>query len=168
MINESDSLSRCVDEYCQAVAQARLPRAYRGILSSLSLFQTVWKTTHPADAIGALYQGYLDMSFVAFTPVEFAHLRLKISLVFLHATGTFSLWLAAGNRAIQKRVSQMLRKVSLGQYELCDLEPGVDAIISIDIPKPYPFDDPDGLNRLLVAAAEMFTSDMISIVQQKL
>ena len=116
-----------------------------------------------ADTVGALYQGYMDMSFVAFAPAALAEKRLKVSLVFLHDTGTFSLWLAAGNRDIQKRVSEALRSLPLGKYSLSTLEPGVDAIIAYDLPTPYTFDDPQALNAALVAAAEAFTRDMISL-----
>ena len=163
MTNQAESLSCCIEEYCRAVAGVRIPRAYRGILASLTLFQTTWKSAHPADTVGALYQGYMDMSFVAFAPVPLAEKRLKISLVFLHDTGNFSLWLAAGNRDIQKRVSEALRRVPLGVYSLSTLEPGVDAIIAYDLPKPYTFDDPQTLNAALVAAAEAFARDMISL-----
>ena len=163
MTSELESLARCIEEYCRAVAGARFPRAYRGILSSLTLFQSAWKSAHPADAVGALYQGYMDMSFVAFAPVALAEKRLKISLVFLHDTGSFSLWLAAGNREVQKHVSEALARVPLGAYALSTLEPGVDAIIACDLPKPYAFDEPKALIAALVSAAEAFTRDMISL-----
>ena len=163
MTNPTGSLTACIEDYCHAVEDGRLPRAYRGILASLTLFQTTWKSAHPADTVGALYQGYMDMSFVAFAPAALAEKRLKISLVFLHDTGTFSLWLAAGNRDIQKRVSEALRSLPLGTYSLSTLEPGVDAIIAYDLPKPYTFDDPQTLNAALVAAAQAFTRDMISL-----
>ena len=163
MTNPTGSLTACIEDYCHAVEDGRLPRAYRGILASLTLFQTTWKSAHPADTVGALYQGYMDMSFVAFAPAALAEKRLKISLVFLHDTGTFSLWLAAGNRDIQKRVSEALRSLPLGAYSLSTLEPGVDAIIAYDLPKPYTFDDPQALNTALVAAAEAFARDMISL-----
>ena len=163
MTNPTGSLTACIEDYCHAVEDGRLPRAYRGILASLTLFQTTWKSAHPADTVGALYQGYMDMSFVAFAPAALAEKRLKISLVFLHDTGTFSLWLAAGNRDIQKRVSEALQPLPLGTYSLKPLEPGVDAIIAHDLPTPYTFDDPKALNAALVSAAEAFTRDMISL-----
>ncbi len=163
MSEETGSLGSCIEEYCHAVALSRLPRAYRGILSALNLFQASWKQSHASDAVGALYQGYMDMSFVAFAPAELAKKRLKISLVFLHPTGDFSLWLAAGNREIQKRVSAALQDMPLGLYSLSVLEPGVDAIIAYNLPKPYAFDEPEELNRALLAAAEAFTRDMIAL-----
>ena len=106
----------------------------------------------------------MDMSFVAFAPAPLAEKRLKISLVFLHDTGLFSLWLAAGNREIQKRVSEALRHAPLGTYSLSTLEPGVDAIIASDVPKPYALDEPETLTKALVATAEAFTRDMVSLV----
>ena len=163
MTNPTEPLAACIEDYSRALADGRFPRAYRGILASLTLFQSAWKSAHPADTVGALYQGYMDMSFVAFAPAELAEKRLKISLVFLHDMGTFSLWLAAGNRDIQKRVSEALRPLPLSKYSLSTLVPGVDAIIAYDLQKPYTFDDSQALNATLVAAAEAFLRDMISL-----
>ena len=164
MNHEIGSLDRCVDVYCASVAQGDIARAYRGILSTLIQFKSSWESAHPADSVGALYQGYLDMSFVAVAPAALAENRLKISLVFLHPEGVFSLWLIAGNRAIQKSISDSLRRLPLGGYSLCKLEPGVDAIIARDLPKPYQFDQPDALNAFLMRSAEAFTADMIALV----
>ena len=164
MNHETVSLGRCVDAYCAAVAQGDIARAYRGILSTLTQFKSTWEATHPADSVGALYQGYLDMSFVAVMPVALTEKRLKISLVFLHPEGVFSLWLIAGNRAIQKSVSDSLRPLPLGGYTLCKLEPGVDAIIARDLPKPSLFAPPEALQAFLMQAAEAFMADMIALV----
>ena len=79
-------------------------------------------------------------------------------------SGVFSLWFTAGNRAIQKRVSDALKHVPLGKYTLCTLEPGVDAIIALDLPKPYRFDEPEQLTKDLLQAAESFFTDMTALV----
>lgn len=167
MKNAPQSLSVCVEEYAALVARGDIARAYRAILSTLSQFKSVWETSHPGDSVGALYQGYLDMSFVSVLPGALAKERLKISLVFLHDSGTFTLWLVAGNRAIQKTVSESLRAVPLGPYQLSTLGPGVDAIIEQPLPKPYAFDAPDVLTTALVGAMERFTADMIALVSAR-
>ena len=158
-------LSDCVESYSALVAQGDIARAYRAILATLTRFKSSWEMAHPADSVGALYQGYLDMSFVSVAPAAFTGKRLKISLVFLHESGLFSLWLIAGNRALQKTISESLKSIPLGEYVRNPLAPGVDAIIAHDLPKPYPFDDPATLNAMLLKAAEAFTEDMIVIVE---
>ena len=85
-----------VDAYTHALRAGELQRAYRAILSALTAFKSAWESAYPQDHVGALYQGYLDMSFVSFSPAVLAEKRLKISLVYLHPDGLFSLWLAAG------------------------------------------------------------------------
>lgn len=166
MDKQASSLSECIESYSRAVAGGEMPRAYRGILTALSQFQSAWEQAHPEDSTGSLYQGYLDMSFLAVTPRDLAAKRLKISLVYLHAEGVFTLWLTAGNRAIQKRVSQALRAVPLKGYALTVLEPGVDAVIAKEIQKPYPFDEPARLTQYLLAQAEAFAADMILLSEQ--
>lgn len=164
MQKQTRPLSECIADYVSAVSAGDFARAYRGILSALMQFKSAWETVHPEDTVGALYQGYMDMSFVAVLPAALAEWRLKISLVFLHETSLFTLWLTAGNRAIQKRVSDALKHVPLGKYSLCTLEPGVDAIIALDLPKPYRFDEPEQLTKDLLQAAEVFLSDMTALV----
>ena len=164
MSNTSKPLSDCMDTYTRAVARGDIAQAYRGILSALSSFKSAWGESHTFDKVGELYQGYMDMSFVSVLPASLAQKRLKIALVYLHPTGDFSLWLTAGNRAIQKSVSETLRSAPLGHYELSVLEPGVDAIIALDLPKPYAFDEPERLTAYFLHAAEAFLTDMTAIV----
>ena len=166
MTPDEHSLASCVEAYAGLVAQGDIARAYRAIVSALSQFKSAWEATHPADTGGALYQGYLDMSFVSISPAALSKQRLKISLVFLHDTGTFSLWLVAGNRAIQKNVSEALHTVPLGHYRLTMLGPGIDAIIEQPLPKPYAFDAPETLTATLVRAMECFTVDVIALVNR--
>ena len=162
---ERTSLTQDVAAYCSAVSDGALPRAYRGILSVLTSFQSAWKVAHPQDNVGALYQGYMDMSFVAVAPAAFGARRLKISLVFLHDEGGFTLWLTAGNRAIQAETSAALRGKPLGGYTLCALKPGVDAVISHTVPRPYAFDEPERLIMRLMKETEHFLDDMIALIE---
>jgi hypothetical protein len=166
MTQQSESLQACIDRYCRAVAEDDLPRAYRGILSALMQFKAAWEQAHPADNTGALYQGYLDMSFLAVSPAALSRQRLKISLVFLHEEGVFTLWLTAGNRAIQKSISEALQRIPLGGYSLTHLESGVDSIIAREIAKPYLFDEPIALTARLLAEAEAFAADMTALIAQ--
>ena len=162
---EHTSLAQDVAAYCSAVNDGSLPRAYRGILSALTSFKSAWEAAHPQDSVGALYQGYMDMSFVAVAPAAFGARRLKISLVFLHDEGVFTLWLTAGNRAIQAETSAALRGKPLGGYALCSLKPGVDAIIAHNVSQPYAFDEPERLTARLVKEAEHFLGDMVALLE---
>lgn len=106
------------------------------------------------------------MSFVAISPAALAKKRLKVSLVFLHEVGVFTLWLTAGNRTIQKTVSEALGRKPLGGYSLTNLEPGVDAIIAKEVARPYLFDEPAALTVHLLASAESFAADMTRLIEQ--
>lgn len=165
MRSEHSNQSKDIAQYNTLVAEGSLPRAYRAILAQLTACKSAWEQAHPNDSVGALYQGYLDMSFIAVAPSSLAERRLKVSLVYLHDTGRFSLWLAAGNRKIQAELSQELSKKNLGSYTLCTLKPGVDAIIAYDVPSPYAFDEPVELTQTLIRETEKFLSDMLTLVQ---
>ena len=70
-------VAACVDAYTHALYAGELQRAYRAILSALTAFKSAWESAYPQDHVGALYQGYLDMSFVSFSPAFLAEKRLK-------------------------------------------------------------------------------------------
>ncbi len=161
---EPASLGACVKAYTRCVSSGSVPRAYRGILASLTSFKSAWELAHPSDRTGALYQGYLDMSFVAVAPAALNARRLKASLVYLHAEGHFELWLTAGNRALQRQISEELARKPLNKYSLSKLLPGVDAVIARTVPPPYAFDEPEKLTQSLVLAAEAFVSDMAALI----
>ena len=124
MPKQTEPLNACVESYTRAVFAGDLPRAYRAILSTLSSFKAAWEAAHPKDTVGSLYQGYLDMSFISFASPALASERLKISLVYLHPQGCFSLWLAAGNRSIQADISARLRGKTAGQICAYRTPPG--------------------------------------------
>ena len=160
----TESISDCVRTYTASLRSGDLPLAYRAILSALLSFRTAWQREHPQDKTGGLYQGYLDMSFVAVSPPRLANRRLKISLVYLHAEGRFSLWLAAENRAIQAEIWNALMGKNIGGDTLTSLRPGTDAIIEREVPPPYAFDEPDALTNRLMDAAEGFVRDMAALI----
>ncbi len=123
-------LSACIDTYTNAVALGDIAQAYRGILSALAQFKSAGETAHPQDTVGSLYQGYMDMSLWRLFPASFAEKRLKISFVFLHDSGTLTLWLSRRQSRDSKKAFRRHTCRSVGSYSLSVLEPGVDSIIA--------------------------------------
>ena len=160
------SLQQAVSRYTASLSDGELQRAYKGILTYMSSLQTRLSERFPACAGGALYQGYLDMTYFALTPPELREKKLKIALVYLHAEARFELWLAANNRALQAETAKRLTALPLGNYRLTAPAPGIDAIIekiALDSPD---FDHEDQMTEALASVFASFSADMLKLTNQ--
>lgn len=158
------SLQQAVSRYTASLSDGDPQRAYRAILSYMSSLQTELSGRFPACAGGALYPGYLDMTYFALTPPELREKKLKLALVYLHAEARFELWLAANNRALQAETVKKLSALPLGKYRVTSPAPGVDAIIeTIALAEPD-FDQPERMTLLLADAFASFAADMRALI----
>ncbi|MFA5274519.1 MAG: hypothetical protein WC339_03450 [Candidatus Izemoplasmatales bacterium] len=148
-----------------AIYQAQLQRgniqnAYKGILTFLSCFRTYLSEKHPTHRSGALYAGYMDMSYFSHTPEDIVKRKLKIALVYLHESGSFEAWLCGNNRQIQINMITELSNRELGRFHLSKPLPGVDSIVECSLETKPNFDRPEWLmneleNRLMVFIQEI-------------
>lgn len=100
---------------------------------------------YPDFSVSALYFGYMDMTYFAFTPAEIKALKLKIAIVYLHEENSFEVWLGGVNRQVQANFIQMLGQKDLVGYALSKVEPGVDSIIVSKLVSLPDFDHPEEL-----------------------
>lgn len=160
------SLQQAVDRYTSLLADGELQRAYKGILSYMASLQTQLAERFPDCAGGALYQGYMDMTYFALTPPELRERKLKIALVYLHSERRFELWLAANNRALQAETAKKLSPLPLGKYRVTSPAPGVDAIIETIVLAEPDFDRPELMTEVLVSAFHSFAEDMLTLIRK--
>ncbi len=95
---KAEKLDRLVREYTVQLGKGRIQRAYKGILSFLSGLGAYLKDKYPDHSLSALYPGYMDMSYFAFTPPYLRDKRLKIAVVYLHEDNRIEAWLGGVNR----------------------------------------------------------------------
>ena len=157
------SLQQSFCRYTASLSDGELQRAYKGILTYMSSLQTQLSERFPACAGGALYQGYLDMTYFALTPPELREKKLKIALVYLHSDARFELWLAANNRALQAEAAKRLSALPLGNYHVTAPAPGVDAIIETIALDSPDFDRQDQMTETLSSAFASFAADMLKL-----
>jgi len=157
------SLQQSFYRYTASLSDGELQRAYKGILTYMSSLQTQLSERFPACAGGALYQGYLDMTYFALTPPELREKKLKIALVYLHSESRFEFWLAANNRALQAETAKQLSMLPLGGYRVTAPAPGVDAIIETIALDSPDFDYQDQMTEALSSAFAAFSTDMLKL-----
>ena len=160
-----DSLNVCVREYTAQLKKGKIQKACRGIMSFLTGLMSHLEEAYPGYSVSALYPGYMDMTYFAFTPPELKSKQLKIALVYLHEECRFELWLAANNRRLQGQYIELLRqKKDTGGYTLSQAAPGVDSILSFIAVENPDFDRPQELKQQLEEAAVKFSGDIAALL----
>ncbi|GEM_PF-211773 len=160
------SLNADIKEYTVRLSEGRIQRAYKGIMGFMAGLKAALETRLPEHAASALYFGYMDMTYFAFTPAELKNKKLKIAVVYLHEENRFELWLAANNRQIRAEVIERLRHKNTGAYVVSQAGAGVDSIIASAVAGQPDFDRPDMLRGLLIAKFKEFEYDMLCVLNE--
>ena len=117
------------DEYKRLLYEGELQKAYRGIIQFMMHLRTRLKAEYPDHEVSRLYQGYMDMTYFAFTPASLSSLGLKIAIVFLHESFAFQVWLSARSKPLQEKYVTLLNQVDWQLGTISIPGPGVDSII---------------------------------------
>lgn len=158
------SLNDHLKEYAIQLKKGHIQQAYKGIMVFMTDFKAYLERKYPDFLSSALYPGYMDMTYFAFTPADLKNMKLKIAIVYLHEECRFEIWLAGTNRQIQADMIALLSQKDIGIYALSQIHPGVDSIIaSILIDQPD-FDNPGSLKASLEIKTMEFIRDMESLL----
>lgn len=112
-----ESLSLYIKEYRKQMLQGNIPKAYKGLLEYMMNLRTHFINQHPTDfVVGALYQGYMDITYFPFTPISLKQQKLKTGLVFNHQKIRFEIWLVGQNKKIQKKYWEAFKNIDWNKY----------------------------------------------------
>ena len=159
-----DAFNSYIQEYKIQLSKGCIQKAYKGIMTFMSELRIYLEGKHPDYSASALYFGYMDMTYFAFTPVALKEKKLKIAIVFLHEGCKFELWLAGNNRKIQAEYIELLKRKDIGKYTLTQINPGVDSIIESIIVEQPNFNDIEQLKKQIETKTLEFVKDIISIL----
>ena len=161
-----DSLNNHVREYTIQLNKGQIQKAYKGIMTFMSGLRTYLKSMYSEYTTSALYFGYMDMTYFAFTPSDLKNKKLKIAIVYLHEQGRFEVWLGGSNRKIQAEYIKLLSGKNLGKYKLSQALPGVDSIIESTLAEQPDFDHPEELKKHIERKTIEFVNDITSILNE--
>lgn len=159
-----DSIDKQIQEYRKQLSKGTIQKAYKGIMTFMTGIKTHLETRYPDYVTSALYFGYMDMTYFAFTPAALKDQKLKIAIVYLHEPGRFEAWLGGSNRKIQAEVIERLRGKDLGKYALSQVSPGVDSIIETMLVEEPDFDNQEELKDQIEKKTIEFIGDMTSLI----
>lgn len=160
-----ESLNNHVREYAIQLRKGHIKEAYKGIMSFISDLREYFKNKYPDYTASALYFGYMDMTYFAFTPSALKNMKLKIAIVFLHEECQFEVWLAGKNRQIQADYIKLLSHKDIGKYTLSQIHPGVDSIIASVIVEQPDFDDFDELKKQIEVKVVEFAKEVTAMLK---
>lgn len=161
-----DTLNNNIKEYTIQLSKGQIQKAYKGIMTFMTELKSYLQCKYSEYATSALYFGYMDMTYIAFTPSDFRNRKLKIAIVYMHEECQFELWLAGINRQIQADYINLLSHKNIGNYTLSKVQPGVDSIIaSVIIHKPD-FDNTEKLKKEIELKTMQFVEDINSMLNQ--
>ena len=159
-----ESLNNHIQDYTKQLSKGHIQKAYRGIMAFMSALSAYLENKYQNYSTGALYFGYLDMTYFAFTPSDLKNRKLKIAIVYIHEQGRFEIWLVGNNRKIQAEYIELMRQKNIGEYKLSQVMPGVDSIIASVLVEQPDFDHPEELEKQIETKTVTFINDIILLL----
>lgn len=159
-----DKINSLISEYQLQLQKGVIQRAYKEILGFISGLKIHLKRKYPEYQFSGLYQGYMDMTYFSFTPVELKERNLKIALVYLHEENRFEAWLSGVNRSVAEEYIQNLKDLDHMGYMISKTPLGVDYITSRVLTDKPDFDDPKKLAEEIEIRSLSFIRNMMDLV----
>lgn len=155
-----------INEYTAQLRKGQIQKAYKVIMAFMSGLKNYMGSKHPEYAASALYSGYMDMTYFAFTPMELKERNLKIAVVYLHEQNRFEAWLGGGNRKVQAEYIELFKSKDIGYYKLSQARPGVDSIIEMQVADQLNFEQAEDLMQEIEGKTIEFANNIISILTE--
>ncbi len=159
-----ESLNDCIKEYTVQLQKGQIQKAYKGIMSFMSELKNDMQSKYPAYVSSALYFGYMDMTYFAFTPFTLKKRKFKIAVVYLHEENKLEVWLGGSNRRIQAEYIALLQNKDIGDYALSQMKPGLDSIVAWTLVHQPDFDQADEVKEIVERNVIAFANRMVSIL----
>lgn len=153
-------LSSDLDELRKQLEAGSIQRAYEAILGYMSRLRSDFAAAGRGFGVSGLYQGSFDMTYFALYPPSLRARDLKIAVVFDYASFTFQIWLAARNRALQRKYHALLAERGWSEHPLIEPARGVDAITVFEVAGGRELEDEEQLKAKIHGAVATFTSEV--------
>lgn len=156
------TLNELILDYTSHVRQGDLQTAYKGILDYMGRLRREFVAMYQDYEVGnSIYQGYMDMSYFSINTAQLNEKGLKIAIVYLHAKGTFEIWLSARNREIGKKYKTVFDDELMTKLAFFHDSDNADSIIEYTLMSDPDFDDQNGMSEGIIKGTEKFISAVL-------
>jgi hypothetical protein len=159
------SFNYYIKEYRKLIRIGDIKIAYKGLMDYIMDLRMYFKNKYPDYFVsGSIYQGYMDMTYFAFSPESLKDKKLKIAIVFIHDTFRFEVWLAGYNKQIQTKYWKLFKKCEWNKYHLPSTIEGIDYILEYTlVDNPY-FNDLDTITHQIESGTMIFIEDVMNFL----
>ena len=154
------SFSEYMKEYRKQMERGVIKEAYRGLMEYLMNLRLYFKNKYPNYFVGALYEGYMDMTYFSFSPKSLKDQKLRIAIVFIHDTVRFEVWLAGYNKEVQTKFWKLFKESDWDKYHIVPTTKGVDSILEYILVENPDFSDLDNLTEQIEKGTLKFVKDV--------
>ncbi|NLB61520.1 MAG: hypothetical protein GX802_03710 [Clostridiales bacterium] len=153
-------LNQLIDDYTALLQNGELQAAYKGIMDYMSGLRNHFSDF---EAVGGIYQGYMDMTYFSLNTQELMGRGLKIAVVYLHDKKTFEVWLSARNREISNKYRTLIHSSKLHQPLFHEKE-NTDAIIEYTLTSTPDFDNQAVLTEEIIKGTREFAELITGLI----
>ena len=154
-----------MNEYRKQMEKGVIREAYKGLMGYIMDLKTFLKNKYPDYVVsGSIYQGYMDMTYFAFSPESLISRKLKIAIVFVHEKIRFEAWLVGYNKQIQTRYWNVFKENNWNKYRIPSTIKGIDSIVEHVLADPPDFSDLHTLTNQIEAETLKFIEDVESFL----
>jgi hypothetical protein len=155
-----ESMPEYIKEYKKQLGRGVVQKAYQGLMKYIMDLRTHFSKNFPDFAPGNVYYGYMDMTYFPISPKSLKSRKLKIAIVFVHATIKFEVWLAGYNKQIQTKYWNLVKESNWNKYRIPGAIKGVDSIVEYTLAENPDFIDLDGLTKQIEKGTLDFINDI--------
>jgi hypothetical protein len=124
------SLQEAMLEYRKQLEKGVIQVAYQGLMQYMMDLKTHFNSRYPEySAAGALYHGYMDMTYFPLFPEALKEKKLKIAIVFNYGEFRFEIWLSGYNKGVQAEYWKLFSEAKWEKYTVIPPAKGVDSIV---------------------------------------
>jgi len=157
-----DNLNTHISKYRAQLKNGHIQKAYLGIITGITQFRNQLQKNYPEYQISNQMQnGFMDMTYFAFSPPELRQQKLKIALVFNHQDFQFEFWLVGQNKKVQKNYWTIFKESDWKVYPLSS-DPNHAIVQYVFLNEPN-FEEEEDLKDRLESGLIKFTESIIQI-----
>lgn len=144
------SFTHSLETFKKQMKKGDIEIAYRGLVEFMLGLRNHLQSKHPEFYVsGNFYQGYLDFSYFAFTPLPLKMCRLRIAVILDYKTLEFRVWLGGMNKKVQLDYWQKIQAKGWKKYSIPASIEGIEYIIESTLAADPDFSDLNKLTKQL-------------------
>ncbi len=148
-------------EFKEQLKKGAIQKAYQGLMATMSDLRNHIAERHPELVVpGALYNGYLDMTYFSILSPSLKERDLKIAIVFVYDIFRFEIWLSGKNKQVLAKYWELFRRNGWDKHDLIEPGKGIDYIVQHVLVADPNFADLDALTQQVEQGALQFIEDI--------